>query len=521
MTQQHSLDQKGDLVNYPLAELLVEIGQAKFSGSLRLSRNQQKTVVYFDKGEVIFAVANAKQLRLFNVLLQNKKIDKKLLAAHPAFANDLEFSVSLQANGDFSKEDVDAAFSMQIDAIMVDALTWVDGEWLFSPLARLRDDVRYETHLDRVLIDYARCIPTEVILKRFRSVHESFSVIKEHARRHVLRAHEAHVLERFQNMSLNIAQLRGMTSLPENGLLQALYALWLGGVLRRRDWNAAFSAVKIGEILTARIAKVKNAEVLPDPKSKAEPAPEEEQEPEKEPALKPAEVTISLEEYLMRLENAETHYDTLGIENDAEATEIKQMYLGLAKRFHPDKYHRESEAIQRRVQTAFTQLAHAYETLKTHQSRESYDLTVQKEVLARDKRRKSGNATDAVADKKTENALESFEKALIFLKNEDYDQAVGLLARAVHYSPDNPQFRAYYGKALSAFEGQDHKAESEFQSAVKLAPKDGKIRMMLVDFLLEIDMKKRAVGELKRFLELVPSDKDAVRRLDKLNASIK
>jgi hypothetical protein len=38
-----------------------------------------------------------------------------------------------------------------------------------------------------------------------------------------------------------------------------------------------------------------------------------------------------------------------------------------------------------------------------------------------------------------------------------------LLARAVHYSPDNPQFRAYYGKALSAFEGQDHKAESEFQ----------------------------------------------------------
>jgi len=45
--------------------------------------------------------------------------------------------------------------------------------------------------------------------------------------------------------------------------------------------------------------------------------------------------------------------------------------------------------------------------------------------------------------------------------------------------------------------------------------------MMLVDFLLEIDMKKRAVGELKRFLELVPSDKDAVRRLDKLNASVK
>lgn len=519
MTQQNPLDQKGDLVNYPLAELLVEIGQAKFSGSLRLSRKQQKTVVYFDKGEVIFAVANAKPLRLFNVLLQNKKIDKKLLATHPSFANDLEFSVSLQANGDFSKEDVDAAFSMQIDAIMVDALTWVDGEWHFSPLARLRDDVRYETHLDQVLIDYARCIPTDVILKRFRSVHESFSVIKEHARRHILRAHEAHVLERFQNMSLNIAQLRGMTSLPENGLLQALYALWLGGVLRRRDWNAAFSAVKIGEILTARISKVKQAETLPETKPNAEAGPEPEPEPEKVTLLKPVEVTISLEEYLTRVESAETHYDTLGIDFESDATEVKQMYLGLAKRFHPDKYHRESEAIQKRVQTAFTELAHAYETLKTHQSRETYDLTMQKEILARDERRRTGRADDTIADKKNENALESFEKALIFLKNEEYDQAVGLLARAVHYSPDNPQFRAYYGQALSAFEGQDHKAEAEFQSAVKLAPKDGKIRMMLVDFLLEIDMKKRAVGELKRFLELVPSDKDAVRRLDKLSAS--
>ena len=519
MTQQNPLDQKGELVNYPLAELLVEIGQAKFSGSLRLSRKQQKTVVYFDKGEVIFAVANAKPLRLFNVLLQNKKIDKKLLATHPSFANDLEFSVSLRTNGDFSKEDVDAAFSMQIDAIMVDALTWVDGEWHFSPLARLRDDVRYETHLDQVLIDYARCIPTEVILKRFRSVHESFSVIKEHARRHILRAHEAHVLERFQNMSLNIAQLRGMTSLPENGLLQALYALWLGGVLRRRDWNAAFSAVKIGEILTARIAKVKQAETLPETKPSAEAVLEPEPEPEKVPLSRPVDVTISLEEYLTRVESAETHYDTLGIDFESDATEVKQMYLGLAKRFHPDKYHRESEVVQKRVQTAFTELAHAYETLKTPQSRESYDLTMQKEILARDERRKTGRPDDTFADKKVENALESFEQALNFLKKEDYDQAVGLLARAVHYSPDNAQFRAYYGKALSAFEGQDHKAESEFQSAVKLAPKDGKIRMMLVDFLLEIDMKKRAVGELKRFLELVPHDRDAVRRLDKLNAS--
>jgi len=94
-----------------------------------------------------------------------------------------------------------------------------------------------------------------------------------------------------------------------------------------------------------------------------------------------------------------------------------------------------------------------------------------------------------------------------------------LLGRATHYSPENAQFHAYYGLALSAFEKQQHKAEGEFQAAVRLDPKNPKIRMMLVDFFMEMDMTKRAVGELKRFLEIVPGNKDATRRLQKLTAN--
>ena len=515
MTQKHPLDQKGSLANYPLAELLVEIAQAKFSGSLRLSHKQQKTVVYFDKGQVVFAVSNAKPLRLFNILLQQNKIDKKMLAAHPSFANDLEFSASLQAKGEFTKDEVDSAFSSQMDAIIIDALTWPDGEWHFSPLARLRDDVRYESNAHQVLIDYARCVPGEVILNRFRSVQESFIVIKGRENKHVLQAHEAHVLERFQNMSLNIAQLRGMTSLPENGLLQALYVLWLGGILHRREWNAAFTAVKIGEILTAKISKVKDAEALPESQPEQEAATEPEKE--KEPHFKPLEITMPLEQYLEQVEKAETHYDTLGLANDVNINEIKQMYFGLAKRFHPDKFHRESEDKQKRIQTAFTELAHAYETLKSSEAREAYNFSMRKEMEAREKRRKDGREGDAATDRKSENALESFEQAMICLKKEDYEKAVVLLSRAVHYSPENPQYHAYYAKALSAFEGQDHKAEAEFQTAVKLAPQDAKIRFMLVDFLVEIEMTKRAVGELNRFLALVPGNKDALKKLEKLN----
>ena len=520
MTQHNSLDQKGTFAVHPLAELLVEIGQVRLSGSLRLSREEQKAVVYFEQGTVVFAVSNSKTLRLFNVMLQNKRIEKDALAAYPSFANDLEFSAALQDSGAFSKDQVDEAICAQIEAILVDTLSWPDGEWHFSPLARLRGDVRYEVNIHRVLMDYARCVPSDVIGKRFRSVNESFSASKAGLNGHVLQAHEAYVFERFQNMSLNIAQLRGMCSLPETGMLQALYVLWLGGVLLRRDWNSAFSPVKIGEILSAKVRQIKSAEDvrLTEPALIADQAEQPETEPALTPILKAAEIKLSLAQYLEQVEKGETHYDILGLPADADLIDIKQTYFGLAKLFHPDKFHRENPKTLKRVEAAFTTLSHAYETLKDEEARESYNFKMRKEIEAREQRIRDGGPADGRLDNKKDAALQSFEQALICLKQEDYEQAVTLLGRSVHYSPENPQFHAYFGKALSAFEGQDHKALGEFQSAVKLAPNDEKIRMMLVDFLIEIDMQKRAVGELKRFLELVPESREAQKRLRKIAA---
>ena len=53
---------------------------------------------------------------------------------------------------------------------------------------------------------------------------------------------------------------------------------------------------------------------------------------------------------------------------------------------------------------------------------------------------------------------------------------------------------------------------------MKLDPKNPKIRMMLVEFFVDMKMTKRAEGELKRFLELVPGDKEATKMLGKVQA---
>lgn len=519
MTAQNNLEHHGTFAAHPFAELLVEIVQAKFSGSLRLTHENQKSIIYFREGQVVYAVSNSKALRVFNLLLRRGKIDAKTISKHSNFANDLEFSASLVAEGKLTKEESDAVFTEQVEEIIVDLLTWPDGEWVFSPLVRVRDDLTFSIDVYKILIDYARCAGSEHISQRFKSVQESFALIQE-ADAHVqLQLHESFVLGNFNGQPMKIEDLRNCSAMPEAGLLQALYVLWLGGLLARSSWNAAFSASKIGSIRTARVSKVKDATELAAPQSEA-PQPQEESVAEAEPeVVKLPEQSLTLAQYLERVEKAETHYDTLGIEVKADTSSIKNSYFSLAKLFHPDRYHREEDDLLRRIQSTFTVLAHAYEILKSADSRAAYDSKMYREIEAREKRRAAGQPeVSDLNERKAEQGLESFEEGLNLLNDEEYEAAAAYLARAVHYSPQNPLFHAYYGKALSADSKQRHKAESEFQTAARLDAKNPKIRLMLVEFLIEQNMLKRAEGELKRFLELVPNNKEALAMLAKIKA---
>jgi predicted Zn-dependent protease len=54
------------------------------------------------------------------------------------------------------------------------------------------------------------------------------------------------------------------------------------------------------------------------------------------------------------------------------------------------------------------------------------------------------------------------------------------------------------------------------QAAAKLEPQNAKIRLMLAQFFIDRNMKKRAEGELTRFLEMAPDNREARTLLDGL-----
>ncbi|MFZ1702269.1 MAG: J domain-containing protein [Pyrinomonadaceae bacterium] len=515
MTPQSELELQGNFLMHPFAELVAEIAQSRLHGSLRTSDKDKKCVVYFKSGEIVFAVSNARTSRLFDIMLERNKLGKEDLAKIPNFANDFEFAAFLKEKNYLSKNEIDQLFVEQIEAIVVDLLTWAAGDWAFTSLARIRDGLHYGVNTTRLLLDYGRTMAVDTMLSRFRSLDEQYSLTTEMTVGETLSPEEAFVLSRANDGQLTAEDLVNLAGMSEARALHVIYTLWLGGFLVRNDWQPAFPIEAVAHMRHAKLelrqeAKIPNAPTASIPEEKAT-------EPDAVPGTeKPAAPVITLEEYLKRVEESQTHYDILGVDTKTESGELKQAYFLLAKMFHPDRYHSEGGEKLKRIQNAFTMLAQAHESLKNPESRELYDYRMRKEIAEREKHEAEG--TTGSVSLQTEQAAENFERGFNLLIENASEAAIPFLARAVHYAPQNARYHAYYGKALSFDEKKRHKAESEMQAALKLDANNPTYRILLAEFFIQYNLLKRAEGELNRLLSIFPSNREAQELLDSLKA---
>jgi curved DNA-binding protein CbpA len=519
MSSQNNLEIKGKLSEHPLAELLLEISETNLSGSIRVENDGQKVIVYLNEGAVVFAVSNMREHRLPALVVRNGKVPREKLAAVPKFANDLEFSKALVKRQILTKAETDELFVRQIKEILQTVFAWKEGEWIFSSLARIRGDINFYVDLREILLQFARSLPPAAIVRRFKSLQESFR-IKPNAPEIEFQPQEAFVLSRFEDAALRIEEVKSLSGLSDFETLHVIYTLWLTGLLWRQGWNTAFSARKIAEILSAKIVRKKGD--LPKIGEDAEEIAaqveieEEESPPEVTEEEKAAEQKITLDEYLAHNEAAANHYETLGIALKVSASDIKKAYFNFAKQFHPDLFHRTVEPeMHRRIQNAFSKVAQAYDTLRSADSREAYDFKLRRE-LADIETDQAEEAAGEKVDMKgfARQASQFFEHGFTLLMEEYYEEALPYLARAAHLAQDNARYHAFYGKALSIED--KHKAEGEMQTAIKLDSENPIYRLILAEFFIENNLLKRAEGELKRLLAIAPDHIEAQRLLDSL-----
>jgi Flp pilus assembly protein TadD len=511
MITQNSLELRGDLLEHPFAELVVEMSHALFSGSLRLSFEDKKTIVYFEGGRIVFAVSNSRRLRLLDVLKahQPDKVPNEL----PKFENDLQLLEYLRSDNIMSSPEIDRLVSRQLSCVIQDVLSWTGGEWRFDPLARARSDVRAEVDLGPILLEYARSLPESFLTERFRSFTEMFAGVPDADINVDLLEDERLIMSRLSVEPTMVSEIISQDESTRSSQLKILYSLWLAGLITRSDWAAVFSESKIAAIRSANLVLKKSAAPIskraPEQEIKPEPAPEP-------PKPKPAQPVMSLDSYLKRVESAASLYDVLGLKSDCSIQAVRNSYFNLAKQFHPDRFHRSDQTRLRRVENAFSTLAQAYETLKDVTAREFYDSKLKRERSER----ASVDQSASAAGKSTghsERAAQEFEHGRGLLMDGDWEEALPFLARSVHFVPDNARYHAFYGKALSNDESQRHQAVNSMQKAVTLDPQNAAFRMMLAEFLVKVNLIKRAEGELTRLLSMQPDNKEARSLLDSIS----
>jgi len=227
---------EGQLSEHPLAELISEILEKRFSGALRVEHERVKAVVYFEEGELIYATANLNNYRL------SEYIKKKGFATSTAgkdSLSDFEIAEALLAKGVISRATLDQIVAEQVGDVVRVLLLWTNGHWGFNNRARLTTPIQARIQIRQLLLDAARRMDPQFVASRIRTPDEVMSAVPDGAALLNLSSTEGFLLSRVEG-PIAVRELVAISGLKEAETLQTIYGLVLTRVVARELWPHAF-----------------------------------------------------------------------------------------------------------------------------------------------------------------------------------------------------------------------------------------------------------------------------------------
>src|SRR5579885_3279114 len=367
----------GQLSVQPLAELIHEISASRLSGVLRLERERAKAAVYFEEGQVVAALTNLRAFRLAEILRRSGAVDAARLGESVREGmSDEQAGVALVRGGVLSPAELKRLQERQSSDVLRELLGWPEGEWKFDPRVRLAGGYRARAEAPRLLVEAARNLSAEFVSRRMSEDGETVTPRADALERaeggvQLLPA-EAFILSRITG-AMSLREVVAASGLPEDETRRAVYALALGDLLKRERWPRVLPDDILREA-------ARQSRAASEDKARAE-AQQQEQQPQETQAEEPVEEKNARGEVgeLFARAGGETHYEVLGVPRSATADEIKRVYYSLARRFHPDRFRRDTDAdAQQKIDAAFAKIAQAYDTLKDSSARAAYDLKLSK-----------------------------------------------------------------------------------------------------------------------------------------------
>ncbi len=160
-----------------------------------------------------------------------------------------------------------------------------------------------------------------------------------------------------------------------------------------------------------------------------------------------------------------------------------------------------------RLETLFTKVNHAYETLSNDFKRNEYDrMQVQGT-------KKSPEVVKARSEKleKRATAAKQFETGMSAFKVGNFWGAEESFKWACQFDPENSKYFHFRGISLSRIPRRSHEAEEHLRKAIELDPEISSYHLELGNLYLKGGLKTRALQLFNEALELDPAS-DAARK---------
>ncbi|HEY5677731.1 MAG TPA: DnaJ domain-containing protein, partial [Myxococcales bacterium] len=201
-----------------------------------------------------------------------------------------------------------------------------------------------------------------------------------------------------------------------------------------------------------------------------------------------------------------SHYEVLGVQQNASVDEIKRAYFDAAKRFHSDSFSGlDLGSARRAAEELFARVNEAYSVLSDKNRRADHDVYLD--------RKAKGLPTDVGVILKAE---AFFQKGEALFRAGRWEEAEAQFRQAIALNDTEAEFHAYLGMAMFRRSGRP---EDGLQHAEKALEMDGRLHsatLFLAQMYEAQGDPERARAQLRKAIEKDPDfaqAKDELRRL--------
>jgi curved DNA-binding protein CbpA len=188
-----------------------------------------------------------------------------------------------------------------------------------------------------------------------------------------------------------------------------------------------------------------------------------------------------------------THYDTLGLEVDASADDIRRAFRTLTMKYHPDRYSGDKRA---GAEERFQEITEAFNVLSRPELREKYDREV-------------STGSESGGMDRAEIARKLAAKGAQVLKEGRLAEAMETLQHAIDHDDDCGRAHYFMGVTLGKVPGREKDSLRHLERAVSLESDNATINAEAAAMALAVGLKSRAVRYAERALEIDPTQAKA------------